>query len=118
MIYSALVIGAFILTGCGFGNQLTTNHNVHNTEVQLSKNNFKVLKTVTATESATYYFGFGGLTKKALLANARAKVVQDAGLEGSSKALINETVEIHLGSMFIVTKITITVSAQVIEFTS
>lgn len=117
-MYAALILSALIFTGCGIGNQLTTNHNLHNTEVQLSRNNFKVLKTVTATEEATYILGFGGMTKKALLANARAKVVKEAGLEGGSKALINETVEIHLGSMLVITKITITVSAQVIEFTS
>lgn len=117
-LYLALVLGAFILTGCGFSNHLTTNTNGHNTEVQLSRNNFKILKTVWATEKATYVLGIGGISKKALLANARAKMIQEAGLEGGSKALINETVESHVSNMLIITTVTVTVSAQVIEFTS
>lgn len=112
------LIAMIHLTSCGISNPMSYNLNNHNTEVNLSRNNFKVIKTVTATDKATYFFGFGGTVKKALYANCRARIVQDAGLEGSAKALVNETVETHFSNMVFITTITITVSAQVVEFTN
>ncbi len=117
-VLSILVIATLtFISSCGLHNGLTTNSNGHNTEVQLHKKNFKVIKAISGTEEAVYVLGIGGLNKAALIANARAKMLKDAGLEGSSKAIINETVEIQLTNIVIYTKYTVTVSAHVIEFT-
>lgn len=107
----------FLISSCALHNGLTTNSNGHNTEVQLHKKNFKVIKAISGTEEALYVLGIGGLNKAALIANARAKMLKDATLEGSSRAIINETVEIQFTNIVIYTKYTVTVSAHVIEFT-
>ena len=60
--------------------------------------------------------GFGG-TKAGLVGEARAKMLQNANLVGSSKAVINETVEIHYFSFLLGANYKVVVSADVIEFT-
>jgi hypothetical protein len=63
------ILGAMFLTSCAGHNGLTSNSNNHSTEVVLSKKNFKVLKSVSGDASVTYVLGFGGLSKKALIAS-------------------------------------------------
>jgi len=120
MIKKFTIIAALIcsvsLTSCAGHYGLTSNLNNHSTEVVLSKNNYKVLKSVTGDASVTYIFGIGGLSKKALIAEARSEMLQDANLEGSARAIINETVEIKGTSFPFFGKKTVTISAQVIEF--
>jgi len=83
----------------------------------LSKKNFKVIKSVSGEASANYVLGIGGLSKKAQIAEARVKMLQQADLYRGAKAIVNKTVEIK-GSYFpFVGKKLVTVSAQVIEFT-
>lgn len=114
-----ILIGTIVLmmSSCGVHNGLTYNSNGHNTEVQLSKNNFKVVKSIQGKATATYILGIGGLNKKALIANARAEMLKDAGLEGSSKAVINETVELQVSNYVLYVQYNVTVSAHVVEFT-
>lgn len=66
--------------------------------------------------SNLYVLGFGG-TKAGLVGEARAKMLQNANLVGSSKAVINETVEIHYFSFLLGANYKVVVSADVIEFT-
>ena len=110
-------LGAMLLTSCAGHYGLTSNVNNHSTEVVLSKKNFKVIKSVSGEASVMYVLGIGGLSKKALIAEARAEMLKSAELEGSAKAIINETVEIKGSSFPFVGKKLVTVSAQVIEFT-
>jgi hypothetical protein len=84
--------------------------------VVLSENNFKVLETVRGNSEDIYLFGIGGLKKEALIAEARAEMLANSHLEGSSKTVINETVEIKRSFVFIFMKYSVTVSAHVIEF--
>tara|TARA_R110002033_G_scaffold65101_2_gene115962 strand:- start:2410 stop:2664 length:255 start_codon:yes stop_codon:yes gene_type:complete len=83
----------------------------------LSKKNFKVVKTVTGQASVTYILTIGGLSKNALVAEARAIMLKDAELEENARAIINETTEIKGSSFPFVGNKLVTVSAQVIEFT-
>ena len=109
--------GVLFLTSCAGHRGLTNNVNNHTTEVVLSQKNFKVVKTVTGQASVTYILGIGGLSKNALIAEARAIMLKDAELEGSARAIINETTEVKGSSFPFVGKKLVTVSAQVIEFT-
>ena len=94
-----ILFGALaLLTSCGVSSGLIGNLNNHTTQVVLSKNNFKVVEHVTAEATNSYFLFFGG-SKKA------------------SRAVINETVEEHTLTFVIGTIYTITVSADVIEFT-
>ena len=68
-------------------------------------------------EASNQYFLIVGGGKRALVEKARAKMLQNANLVGSSRAVINETVEIHSFFFWIGMQYTVTVSADVIEFT-
>lgn len=110
------VTATLLFTGCGISQNLTSNTNVNQTNVVLSKKNFHVVKTVSAEVEATYVLGIGGLSKKALRNNAVAELTKKANLTGS-QALVNVTVK-QSASMFYVfyQKMTCYAEGTVIEF--
>lgn len=109
------VAAVFMLTGCGISTPITSNTNLIQTEVVLSQNNYSVVKNVASSESATYIFGIGGLSKKALQSNAIAELTKRAKLTGS-QALINVTVKYNVKMVLCYTKITAYAEGTVIEF--
>ena len=109
------VAAVLLLASCGVTSNLTFNANQNQTNVVLSQKNFHVVKTVEAEVSATYIFGIGGLSKKALHDNVVAELTKAAGLTGS-QALVNVTFH-NSGKFFYVwNKITYHAEATVIEF--
>lgn len=115
-LFASMVLTSVLLTSCGLHSALTHNANNSNTEVILAKNNFKVVKTVRGEASTFTVFGFGGI-RSDVLARAREEMLRGAELEGKSRALINERIEIHRSTYLFVGTYTITVSAEVVEFT-
>ena len=104
-------------TGCGFTSNLTAGAVVNQTNVVLSQNNFKVIGESEGVAEATYIFGIGGLSKKALEANAIAIMTENAHLRGS-QAIVNVTVNQSVADWVgIYTKRTVTARCQVVEFT-
>lgn len=96
---------------------LTTNENHHQTQVVLSENNYRIVKYVEGDASARYVFSFGGNgSERGLLARARENMLRNAGLIGTSRAVINETVERRVKDGFFTTEVRYIVSAYVIEF--
>ncbi len=81
-IILAIIAGALFLTGCGMTGNMAQNHYVSQTNVVLSNNNFHIVKTVEAEVSASYWFGFGGLDRKALKDNAVSELTKKAQLTG------------------------------------
>lgn len=113
-----LLIGSiFIFSSCALHNGLTYNTNNHTTEVVLTKKNFRIVQSVQGDSKATYVFGIGGLSKNALIAEAKTEMLLKANLIGSSKAIINETVEVKSSFFPIFRVYKVFVSAHVIEFT-
>ncbi len=113
-----LLIGiTFLFSSCAVHSGLTTNLNNHTTEVVLSKKNFKVIESVQGEAQAMYVFGIGGLSKKAMIAKAKANMLSKANIVGGSKAIINETVEIKHSFFPIVRLYKVTVSGHIVEFT-
>ena len=110
------VAAVLLFTGCGINMGVVNNHNLNQTNVVLSQNNFKVVKTVEAEVSASYWFGIGGLNKKSLHDNAVAELTKEAGLTGS-QALVNVTVHDSAKCFLIFTTFTCNAKATVIEFT-
>ena len=110
------VAATLLFTSCGISQNLTSNTNVNQTNVVLSKKNSHVVKTVSAEVEATYVLGIGGLSKKALRNNAVAELTKKANLTGS-QALVNVTVK-QSASMFYVfyQKMTCYAEGTVIEF--
>ena len=109
------VAAVLLLAGCGVSQNLTTNANLNQTNVVLSQKNFHVVKTVQAEVTATYVFGIGGMSKKALYNNAVADLTKKANLTGS-QALVNVTVKNSAKSVLFYTQMTYSAEGTVIEF--
>lgn len=117
-IYSTLLLLAIFLNSCGIGHAYVTNQNQNATEVHLSGNNFKVIDQVSGSSVASYVFAIGAMNKKQLYENAYAAMMKKANLMNGSKAIINLMTEEHFsGFAPLFLRKTITVSAQVVEFT-
>jgi PBP1b-binding outer membrane lipoprotein LpoB len=117
-IYSVLLLLSAFLSSCGINSALVTNHNQNNTQVHLSGNNFKVIEQVSGSSESAYVFTIGGMKKRQLYENAYSAMMKKANLLNSSKAIINVMTEEHFsGFAPLFVKRTITVSAQVVEFT-
>jgi PBP1b-binding outer membrane lipoprotein LpoB len=115
-ILSAFVLILFFLSGCGIHMPLTANLNQHNTNVNLQQKNFKVVAYVKGEAKATFILGFGGLKKKTLIENAKADMLKNVDMVGSSRAIVNETVEIHTKNYLVYVQTRVVVSAHVVEF--
>lgn len=117
-IYSGLLLLASLMSSCGIGTAIVTNHNQNATEVHLTGNNFKVIDQVSGSSEASYVLAIGGMNKRQLYDNAYSTMMKKANLLNGSKAMVNVITEEHLSGFapFYVRR-TITVSAQVVEFT-
>lgn len=117
-IYSVLILLSTFLSSCGIGTAHITNHNQNATQVHLGQNNFKVIDQVSGSSEASYILAIGGMNKRQLYENAYSAMMKKANLLNGSKAIINVMTEEHFSGFapFFVRR-TITVSAQVVEFT-
>ena len=111
------ILTIVLFSSCALHNGLTSNLNNHNTEVVLTKKNFKVIQRVYGEAEVDYVLGIGGLKRQALIAEARQRMLTNAGLEGTSRAVINETVEVRKSFFPFAKSVKVVVSAYVIEFT-
>jgi hypothetical protein len=111
-----LCVISMFFTSCAAHYGLPQNYTQNTTEVVLTKNNFKVVKIVKGEAAATYIFGIGGLAKNGLVAEAKAKMLESAGMEGASRTVVNEIVEVKSSGFLFVNKYKVIVSGQIIEF--
>ena len=110
------ICAVLLVSSCGTSSNLTFNANLNQTNVVLSQDNFKVVDTVSTEVSSTYVFGIGGISKKALKANAVAELTKKANLTGP-QALINVTVkQSGFTIMGIYTKCIFVAEGTVVEF--
>ena len=107
---------SFMFSACSSYNGLTSNVNSHQTDVLLSQKNYKIIKYVKGEASANYYFGIGGGSKRGMIAKARENMLQNAGLIGKSRAVINETVELRTKVFLIYNEVRYIASGYVVEF--
>ena len=113
-----LVATLFGVSSCSLQDPMTRNLNQNLTNVVLQDNNFKIVQKVRGEAQADYLFYFGGFRKKGLIEEARAEMLENANLIGSSRAVINENVEMSVTSFSgIFSYVKVTVSGYVIEFT-
>lgn len=105
-----------LLSSCAMHNGLTTNGNVHQTQVVLSQNNFRVIANVKGESKCTYVFGIGGTSKDAQIAEAKAQILSRVDMIGKARALVNETVEVKNAFYVFFNVRTVIVTAQVVEF--
>ena len=105
---STMIMGCSATSG-GIGHSIIT-------EVQLNQNNFKVIKSVTGEASATYFLGVFGPPKGNLLDQARRDMIKQAGLVGTSNAVINVTTDIKLNWTPLFTTKTAYVAGEIVQF--
>ena len=118
ILLAVAIATAGLMTSCAVSEHLTSNRNVMQTNVELSKNNFQVIGTAQGSATVIRVFGIGGLSLKAIRANAYGEMVKNANLSGS-QALINVNTEVkQRGVAPFYWKTVITTCGQVIEFTS
>ena len=114
--FCAIII--LLFSSCGLHTTHVGNFNGNMTNVELSKKNFQVVERVSGKSSATYIFGIGGLSNKALVEKAKSKMLQNAEIVGGSKAIVNLTTESHLSNIFpFYFRRTVTISGHIVEFT-
>lgn len=119
LLFFTLFAALFGMTSCSVHDGMTRNLNQNSTNVILQDNNYTIVQKVRGESEADYFFYFGGFRKKGLIEEARANMLENANLVGSSKAVINETVETSISSFLGIYNIMkITVSGYVIEFTT
>lgn len=116
LILLPLFIGLLFFSSCAFHNGLVNNFNNNTTNVELTKNNFKIVDYVKGSSECTYVLGIGGLSKDALVEKARSEMYRKADLIGKPKAIANISVDTKYTSFPIVKKITVTVSGHVVQF--
>ncbi len=118
LFFAVAIAAAGLMTGCAVNEHLTANRNVVQTNVELSQNNFQVTGTVKGSASVARVFGIGGLSSKAIKANAYAQMVKNANLSGS-QAIINTTTEVkRRGVPPFYWETVVTTYGQVVEFVS
>ena len=114
----AFVAATLSLTGCfGISSLQSTNHNLTQTQVVLSENNFNVVGLAYGEATATYICGFCAVSKEALRNNAIHEMSKNANLTGS-QTLTNVTVSssIHMITPFWM-QITYSATGNIVEFT-
>lgn len=111
------LVAILFLSGCGINSGLVNQYNVNgtNSNVILQQKNFKVIETVSGESSDSYLFFIGG-RKQNLVAKAKQNMIDNAKLYGTSKAIINVTLEEHDVFKFVYIERIITVHGTVIEF--
>ena len=110
----AMLVAVLCLTGCGVA--ATVSNNVTETKIVLSQNNFKVVGQAYGEAKATYIFGIGGLSKKALRNNAVNEMSKNANLTGA-QTLTNITTNASVKMITpLYVEITYTATANIVEF--
>ena len=115
---SILPLSLLLLLGsCGISSSLLLNASNNDTQVHLSKNNYKVLHKVQGISENIYFLGIGGLDNLSIIEKAKNQMMENANLEGRAKAVVNITFDTHFSMFYpIFFKKTVTASGYVIEF--
>jgi hypothetical protein len=118
IFFSVTILFSLLLTSCASFNPNVSSTNLNHTQVVLSSNNFKIIKRVQGSATATYILGIGGLMKKGLVASARTKMYDEAALSGS-QIIISEHTEWKTSNLipYVWGSATVTTSGYVVEFT-
>lgn len=111
-----LLFTSVLLTSCGVSRQASSNLNVAQTQVVLSKNNYRVIGTVSGKSTQGYFVCFGGLSTKSCEQSAVNDMYNNADLLGSSRAVINTSVVYKLKSYLVYNEVTCIATGTLIEF--
>lgn len=112
------LLTASLLSACGMSSAVITNQNQNSTQVILSGNNFRVVQQVKGSASVQYFFFMGGTWKGSLYARAYSEMMSQVNMMEGPRAIVNVVTSENVDGLFPLYFLkTITVSAEVIEFT-
>ncbi len=80
------------LSSCGISEEATTSVSELQTQVVLSKKNYRVVREVTGESTQHYVIFIGGISKRALRSSAVSDMMNNANLMGS-EAIVNVHVQ-------------------------
>lgn len=109
---------AIIFASCGpinGVNKSPINNNVPEINLILKEANYQIVGEATGEWSATYVFGIGGLSEKALETNALSEMYKNAQLTGTQQ-IINVTTTISKQQILVYTKKRVIAHGYIIEF--
>lgn len=95
---------------------MISNYNVAQTTLHLSRENFRVVGNVEGSAHATYVFGIGGVSRRAVRENAIADMYRNAHLTGA-QAVTNVTTTVKTRFYLFWWEHDFIASGQIIEFT-
>lgn len=109
---------AVIFSSCSTSSPVNRYYNTHSTNanVELKRNNFKVINYVSGSASRNFVFWVGGLSRKNMIEEARAEMFRNAYLIGAPRVILNESIETSVKFFLFYTKVKVTVSGYVYEF--
>lgn len=115
-LISCVACLALLTTSCGISRQPMNNMSLTQTEVVLSKKNYKVVGMVTGESTQSYWFGIGGLSKKSMTESAISDMYKNANLTGS-QAIINVNVSYKSKAIVIHGQAKALATGIIVEFT-
>ena len=107
---------AVVFASCAGLNMTPYANDPVETKVVLSESNYHIVKEVSGEWSATYVFGIGGLSKKALNNNAISEMYKNAGLTGNQQIINITTTQSVESWALIYSKVRAIAHGYVIEF--
>ncbi len=115
-IFSILTLAAII---CGCGSTIGMYPSIAETQTQLNQSNYKVIQTgVTGSASAWYFLNVIPLGDSELYKRAMNDIRMKVSTGSRSYSFVNVTQDVSLVTYFIVSKSTVTITADVVEFTN
>ena len=107
---------AVFFSGCAGLNMTPYANDPVETKVVLSESNYHIVKEVSGEWSATYVFGIGGLSKKALNNNAISEMYKNAYFQGNQQIFNITPTQSVLSCALISFKVRAIAHGYVIEF--
>lgn len=107
--YLTILGFTFLLSSCAF------HHGYLNNSTALSSNNFTIKGQAKGDSKITYVIGFGGLSKTALVAEAKQNMMYNYPLR-EGEAYANTTVDVKNSFVLFVRTVKVTITADIIKF--
>ena len=109
-------VASLLLTGCGMPMFNALNATGTQTHVNLSDSNFRIVKSIEGSSSATYVLGIGGLSQQSQQQNAVGNMLKNANLK-PNQTITNVYIKTHVSTFLgLIVRVTYSATGQVVEF--
>ncbi|TFD91799.1 DUF6567 family protein [Dysgonomonas capnocytophagoides] len=112
-----ILSSVIIFSSCGASSEATSNMSQIQTNVTLSRKNYKIVGYVKGESKQTHVLGIGGLSRKSLSESAVSEMLSSINNETGAVAVINVNVQYKRQFYFFWSKTKAIANGTVIEFT-